>query len=115
MWYQTVLAATGATASPDVLDGINILPVLTGDVAAAADRHLVGTYQTRCDTVRSQRWKLRKVKRKLELYDLSTDPGEQHDVAKDHPEVVRELDAYRQKWTKTVRKAARPLHQVAGE
>ncbi|MDP7061756.1 MAG: sulfatase [Planctomycetota bacterium] len=29
----------------------------------------------------------------LELYDLSTDPKEQHDVAADHPEVVAAMDA----------------------
>lgn len=28
-----------------------------------------------------------------ELYDLASDPGEQHDVAGDHPEVVRDLEA----------------------
>ena len=29
----------------------------------------------------------------LELYDLSTDPKEQHDVAVNHPEVVAAMDA----------------------
>jgi hypothetical protein len=28
---------------------------------------------------------------KIELYDLSRDPGEQHDVASRHPEVVRKI------------------------
>jgi arylsulfatase A-like enzyme len=30
----------------------------------------------------------------LELYDLTTDPGERCDVAGDHPDVVARIEAY---------------------
>lgn len=37
-------------------------------------------------------WKLlRYPDRPAELYDLSKDPGEQNDLASEHPELVREL------------------------
>ena len=31
---------------------------------------------------------------KTELYDLKSDPSEQHDVAAEHPDVVKQLEAY---------------------
>lgn len=34
---------------------------------------------------------IRKGGRKVELYDLATDPREQHDVAEQHPEIVEQV------------------------
>lgn len=39
------------------------------------------------------------------LYDLATDPGERHNVAKDHPEVVADLAARFDNWNKGLPKA----------
>jgi hypothetical protein len=35
------------------------------------------------------------------LYDLQTDPGEQHDLAQQHPDVVRRLEAGYAAWAKS--------------
>ena len=34
---------------------------------------------------------------KIELYDLQADPGEQNDIAADHPEVVAKVEAIMRK------------------
>jgi len=56
----------------------------------------------------------------LELYDLARDPGETRDVAAEHPDVVRQLDAILQRehvpdplWPDQVRKAAPRKKAVA--
>jgi arylsulfatase A-like enzyme len=51
--------------------------------------------------VRSGQWKLRHAfdagkntdPKKIELYNLSADPGESHDVAAEHPEIIKDLVA----------------------
>ena len=43
-------------------------------------------------------WKYIRLQRpagtKVELYDLKSDPGETHDVAKEHPDVIARVEAY---------------------
>jgi len=52
--------------------------------------------------VRNQRWQLvnpgRENTRQWELYDLAADPGQKSNVAGDHPQVVRQLEAAYDRW-----------------
>lgn len=137
--FATVLSATGATM-PDkrLLDGKDILPLLTGRAASPHDV-IFGHRGSRLATVRDARWKLHvlpaaEIKLRpgpdgrwldprapdgvtilapyeqynldahpglstgdapaaMQLFDLQADPGEQHNVAAAHPEVVRRLKA----------------------
>ncbi|MCF7855813.1 MAG: arylsulfatase, partial [Candidatus Pacebacteria bacterium] len=85
--------------------GRSIVPLLRGETD--------DEWRTRCVVTDSQRlvnpvkWKqscvlrdtLRLVDRD-ELYDIATDPSQEHDIAADHPEIVEELrTAYEEWWT----------------
>lgn len=53
-------------------------------------------------SVRNQRWQMvnpgRENARQWELYDLAADPGQKSNVAADHPQVVRQLEAAYDRW-----------------
>ncbi len=137
--FATVLK-TAEAAMPDnrVLDGRDILPLLTGD-APSPHQVIFGHRGSRLATIRDERWKLHvllpaEMKLKpgpdgrwldprapdgvtilapyeqynldahpglrsgdapalMQLFDLQSDPGEQRNVAAEHPEVVRRLKA----------------------
>ena len=89
-WYPTLLTAANLpVASPNPLDGENILPLLAGKKDSRT-----GILCAMTDTTaayREQNWKLiydRKTKA-VELFDLGVDPGEKVDRAKEKPEVVK--------------------------
>ncbi len=95
------LAGWAGTAVPDdtIIDGRDIAPVLTG---GAASPHETFAYYsgTMLEAVRNDRYKLRLVHRSgrertviAELFDLRADIGETTDIAKEHPEVVEQLQA----------------------
>jgi arylsulfatase A-like enzyme len=102
---------------PIQFDGTSLKPLLTDPHAAWPDRTLVmGT--TRNETgpnpatpeagkncaVMSDRWRL---VNDLELYDMKSDPGQQRDVAGQHPEVVAGMRGiYRNYWTSVSAKDA---------
>ena len=77
----TFAAASGAGA-PENLDGINLLPALAGEAEAGPRDILLGS-----DTVVSGRWKLHG----KQLFDLSVDAREQHDVSAANPAVRKRL------------------------
>ncbi len=59
--------------------------------------------------VRTPRWHYvayRDPRRGEELYDLAADPGEQSDVARSHPEVLRELRGRLRRWHEHLRRLA---------
>jgi arylsulfatase A-like enzyme len=58
-------------------------------------------------SVRNPRWHLvsnsKDGAKRWELYDVKADPGEQTDLATQHPDVVKEMDAaYDKWWTETL-------------
>jgi len=84
----------GVSVRPkDYFDGISILPTLTGKSEAQRQHnHLYWEFhETDMIGVRSGNWKLVVRRGKPALYDLATDPHEDHDLASRHPEVVRLL------------------------
>jgi arylsulfatase A-like enzyme len=93
--YPTVAAVTGAGMPEDrQMDGINLLPFLTGMAAPPAHRTLYwrsGEYQA----VRDGDWKLQVSQnpQRVWLFDLATDPTEQTDLSTLRPDVVEALRA----------------------
>ncbi len=83
---------------PDGIDGISMLPVLTGEVQEPHE-FLYWEFMEAggAQAIRKGNWKL--VRNQviseppgtLELYNLEEDPGEESNVATDHPVVVTEL------------------------
>lgn len=92
----TALALSGGKASADhPLDGRNIWPTLAEGKPSPHDDILISVEVFR-GAIRKGTWKLVKVALlpgKIELFDLAKDPGETTNVADQHPEVVRDLEA----------------------
>lgn len=109
----TALAAVGAEAPADAkLDGVNLLPYLTGEKAEAPHDALFWRFGGQI-AVRKGDWKLVKgatdenpvgqlgPKASLEgaqLYNLASDIGEQTNLADKEPEKVKELAAAWEAW-----------------
>ena len=92
----TVLALAGAKGSPDhPFDGKDIWPTLASGQPSPHDDILINVEAFR-GAIRKGNWKLVKIALfpgRTELFDLSKDPGEQHNVADQFPEVVSDLSA----------------------
>jgi arylsulfatase A-like enzyme len=103
----SILAATG-TAPPKArsLDGMDVLPILKGDVPLV-ERTLFwriveqGIVQK---AVRKGRWKyvLDGIEKLEMLFDLETDPGERRSLFYEHPEIARELSRSLKAWEQDV-------------
>lgn len=88
--------AAVANAEPPPSDGVSLLPAMLGTGEQQTHDFLYweyprpGGYE---QAIRQGNWKLLKSpKGVVEFYDLSTDLGEQHNIAKQHPEVVARLE-----------------------
>jgi len=96
-----VIAAGGKTEPSWQLDGVNLLPYLTGTQTARPHPTLYWRY--------GPQWAVRHGDLKLvvskggsgspELYDLATDRGETQDLAAAQPAKVKELQALWDKWS----------------
>ncbi|WP_186755116.1 arylsulfatase [Echinicola salinicaeni] len=81
------------------LDGISFLPTLLGREEQKEHNHLYWEFveQGGKQAVRKGDWKAVKLNVKknkdapIELYNLKNDPGEESNIASDHPEVVKEM------------------------
>ena len=112
-YFPTILDIVGykiPTASNRPCDGMSLVPVIEGKLAARP--HPIG-FQTRgMATLTDNRYKLvhrtrgngpGKSKKKeesesWELYDLVSDPAESNDLAADHPDVVERMRGQLQQW-----------------
>jgi arylsulfatase A-like enzyme len=99
----TACALAGVKTETD-LDGVNLLPHLTGENKAAPHEALYWRFGPQ-RAIRQGQWKLvvwrdfeAKTESGWQLYDLSEDPGEAHDLATAQPRVVAELSAAWTTW-----------------
>lgn len=100
-WYfadflPTVADIVGFDVPEDV-DGTSILPALLETGVSGEDRFLYwGGTPGRAEAVRWGRWKAVRESpdRPLELFDLSSDIGEERDVSAEHEGIVGEILAY---------------------
>ncbi len=94
------LAAVGGGNSPPKIDGIDFSPTLHGgEQPELFDRFMYWEFDKnglQKQAARWHNWKAVKVPytKPLELYDLSKDLGEKHDVAAEHPDIVAKFNAY---------------------
>ncbi|MEQ9196931.1 MAG: sulfatase [Parvibaculum sp.] len=94
--FPTIVAAAGAPLPGDrVIDGIDILPYVTGTDEAAAPARPIFWRDGHYQAVRVDGWKLQFAERpnKTWLYNLNEDPTEQVNLAEENPEKVAELKA----------------------
>ncbi len=94
----SLIAAGGALPTERPLDGTDLMPYLTDHLETPPHPEI---YWRRLNiaAVRKGQWKLIRVDEYGNaLYDLSTDLGEKHDLAKSHPEKVAQLEKELEKW-----------------
>jgi arylsulfatase A-like enzyme len=106
----TVAALTGAPLPEDVhLDGVDLLAPEDPDRALFLQWHRGDRPERyRAFAVLSDRWKLYEDA----LFDLDADPSEEHDVAGEHPELVRSLRAAYDTWFDDVTAAGFALPRI---
>jgi arylsulfatase A-like enzyme len=95
----TALAAAGVDARSEwKLDGINLLPFLTGERSEAPHRELFWRFGPQA-AVMSGRWKLlHHPPDRWQLFDLGSPEGETRDLAAQHPLKVARLKARLHAW-----------------
>lgn len=96
----TLTQAAGAR-TPQGLDGVSFLPTLRGQPRQRRHEHLYwefsaygGQQAVRYGDWKGVRAKMFEGNRRVELYNLATDPGEQRDVAAQHPQVVARIERF---------------------
>jgi len=90
----TVAELAGVEPPADI-DGISMLPALLGKPQRKHE-YLYWEFHegSSKQAIRMDRWKAvrRAPSREIELYDLETDLGEEHDVAGEHPDVIARVE-----------------------
>jgi len=101
--FPTISALAGAVSDPGViLDGHDIWPVMTQMAESLRGEQFWELRGARAARVDTWKWILKAPRFTIpseyavgELYDLSNDPGEQHDLAAENPEMLRMV---RERW-----------------
>jgi arylsulfatase A-like enzyme len=98
--FATAAGAAGAPLPTDrVIDGVNLLPYLTGKAQGRPHQTLFwrsGQYKVVLDGD----WKLQvsEAQKKVWLYDLSTDPTEHHELSAAQPDRVKAMKGLLADW-----------------
>lgn len=96
--FPTVLAATGVSVPSDLrLDGVNLLPYLTGEKEGSPHEALFWRFGWQ-HAVRKGDWKLTNMGENTMLFNLAADIGETTDLAAKEPAKVAELEAAYKEW-----------------
>lgn len=102
-WTATLLARAGArpdAAAP--LDGVDLLPALTGAPPVPRDLYWRIFQRARQKAIRSGDWKYLATEDGEFLFDVKRDPGEKLDQKAQHGEVLAQLKVKYAAWERTV-------------
>ena len=88
-------------------DGVNLTPWLTGRRTDSPNEALFWRNGGN-RAIRSGKWKMVEVPSHVWLFDLETDIGERKNMAKEQPDVVRELQRKYREWESTIEDPAWP-------
>lgn len=108
----TVVAATGGQLLDQAdLDGVNLLPYLTGTKQERPHEALYWRFGPQ-SAVRQGDWKLVQERQGTSaLYNLATDVGEKKDLTKEKPELAKQLQSTLKRWDSQL---AKPRWQKGG-
>ena len=96
----TLARLTGSEQSlPQNIDGMDISPLFFGGEVDTDHRYLYWEFPGKQRAIRHGEWKCVTVKKgaPLELYHISEDKNESHNLAGEYPEMVKELDEQMQR------------------
>ncbi len=93
----TAAAITKLEVKPGDLDGVNLLPYLTGEKNSPPHDALYWRWMAQ-SAIREGNWKLLRGGEREYLYDLSVDREEKHNLAAEHPEVATRLRTKLKTW-----------------
>jgi uncharacterized sulfatase len=100
----TAMAAAGLPVGPEI-DGVNLLPHVTGAVAEPPHEALYFRFWNQA-AVRAGDWKLLYLgKDRVHLFDLASEAGEREDLAAEHPEKTQALLQKLNAWADELRPA----------
>jgi arylsulfatase A-like enzyme len=114
-YYPTILEMLGLPQQPeDHIDGVSFVTGLLGNESLNKERSLfwysdIGRLKSTGDrnaaVIRKGNYKLMEFFQdaKIELYDISVDPGEQNDLSKEFPEVCKSLLTELRDWKKQMK------------
>jgi len=108
----TAAAITNLQLKPGELDGVNLLPHLTGENKAPPHETLYWRWMAQ-SAVREGNWKLLRGGEREYLYDLSTDREEKHNLATQHLEIARRLRSKLKTWADTLNPPGMALGPMA--
>lgn len=109
-WLPTLCTITGTPVNAADFDGEDTSAAWLGKAVHVRKKPLLWkTSATGSESyIREGPWKLRHPTRKndgdLELYHLPTDPAEEHNVAAEHPDIVKKLSAQVEAWVTSLPK-----------
>jgi len=95
--FTATACEVASIGNPGGLDGVNLLPHLTGENKAAPHDDLYWRWMAQ-SAIREGNWKLLRGGEREYLYDLATDREEKHNVAAKHPEIVTKLRTKLKTW-----------------
>jgi arylsulfatase A-like enzyme len=103
----TILAAAGI--APDkILDGVSLIPLLSGEVATLPKRDLRWRFEKHA-AIRAGDWKYYTISEEREmLFNLRTDTEEKHNLIKENPEMAKELKTRLSSWTNELQPPGMP-------
>jgi len=107
----TILAATGVADATVQMDGVNLLPMLSGTVAPI-ERTLFWRVDRPTRNQRAARkgaWKYVRDGTSQLLFDVAKDPAERDDVGYQHPEVMAEFRTLITAWESDLAKTPPPF------
>lgn len=126
----TLASSIGITELPHKMDGVNLLPLMNGEVDKLKDRMLVVNFTKTPGRVNfpdedipdnwakpfkergAVLWKKWRYLNDKTLYDVSKDPHEDTDIAIQYPEVVAKMSAHLDTWWNDVKDDANKIHRV---
>jgi len=91
--FLPTAAELAGVKAPSGIDGISIVPTLTGQGTQRQHSHLYWEYSGDC-AVRWGRYKAVKIGSSFSLYDLQTDLGEQNNIAAQNPTIVAQMEQF---------------------
>ena len=94
----TAVALAGLPDDPK-LDGVNLIPFLDPESNGVPHQTLYWRWIAQ-SAVREGKWKYLRGGQREYLFDLMADREEKHNIAREHPEIVRRLSAKLTNWSK---------------